>query len=83
MWLPINLLIYSFTKSAYLSRFGQVIGLALIAFHICFVFESTCSYTTDGCRTNARKRNRRPTPHEEHPGRLHTAICIAFLPRFR
>ena len=48
MWLPIGLFIYSFIKCAYLSGVGPVIGLALIGFGICFVFESTCSYTADG-----------------------------------
>lgn len=47
VWMPIGLFIYSFTQYGYLIWVGPVIGLALIAFGIFFVFESTYSYTAD------------------------------------
>lgn len=47
MWLPIGLFIYSFTQYKGLHWIGPVIGLALIAIGIFFIFESCYSYTAD------------------------------------
>lgn len=46
-FLPIGLFIYSFTQYGDLVWVGPVIALALIAFGIFFIFESTYSYTSD------------------------------------
>lgn len=47
VWLPIGLFIYSFTQYKGLHWMGPVIGLALIAIGIFFIFESCYSYTAD------------------------------------
>lgn len=47
VWLPVGLFIYSFTQYKGLHWMGPVIGLALIAIGIFFIFESCYSYTAD------------------------------------
>ena len=47
IWLPIGLFIYSFSQYKGLIWVGPVIGLALIAIGIFFIFESCYSFTSD------------------------------------
>jgi MFS family permease len=47
VWLPVGLFVYSFTQYAFLHWIGPVIGLALIAIGIFFIFESCYSFTSD------------------------------------
>ncbi|KAK7526098.1 major facilitator superfamily domain-containing protein [Phyllosticta citriasiana] len=52
-FLPIGLFIYTYTQYAFVHWMGPVVGLALIAIGIFFIFESCYSFTADCYGTNS------------------------------